>query len=836
MSFDFNGRTYRIPFEPFFVSISTFLLFCVQEIIRGAQPFGSVTSQINDLSVQFVPFASEFRRILLGTTNISSYAWTWAAGGGVPMHGNISTYDGGLLFPIVLLLTPESQIEFAFFLITGISYSLAAGFMYLFLTRLHPSLPLWLAGFLSVGYGMSSWAVQDGNYMQMWLSGHYMLPLLALVALNSSNFKGFSSGVLVVAITWLSNYYSAYMASIGAGLFIIFYLLIEKTTLKHSLKAIGFFALQGLLGVLISAVSWLPTFRQVLNGIEQEGQPALWPAFPAFLGHFLPWTQSLSVSPSFAVTSLTLFLLALVLFSSAIPLRTRVIIGASFFVLVLSFADPLTVMVWNVFDTPNGNLWRAAFVVAFFMTLMAGYIGSNLQKLQWTAWLGASCILLYIYYLTLTDSANRGHRSLYLLVSLVFAIAGLLSVVLAHRKPQYRRVVIGLFVGISAFELAVSNVWMITHRDATVFSPYPMWTTVAEQELKRRDEIVADMRYATEPVDLVKAEASNPSDANKGFLLSLPSTTYYSSVIPNASLVLADGLGITAGVSPRNQSDSIDPVAQALMGGTLRFHDEPETEKLLPVPFAHLLPATTPLKEPVFRGIDWHTHPKDNVFLARNELLNANVYVTPLESAVTSHPVKLKDGSFADGSRITGRCPSESTVVFDGRDYREELSVNDVPTELYHDIVPLARAQAADGTFEFDVSTDVQPDTFGLSLSDKIMCFNSSTYTESVTNLSDVESTSDRFGTVTMQSPNPLTGVIVLKMPVVEGYSCRTEHGEVPVSSLHGLAAFPVEDVQAVTCTYTIPWQKLASLISFIALLTSVLLAWRINKLQDSEG
>lgn len=162
-------------------AVVTFCLFILQALLRGHYPFGSSSFLIGDEYSQFLPMAAEYRRILLGTTDMSSYNWTWTVAGGVPMNGNIATYDGGFIFPFVLLLLPEAHVELALFLVTGLSYAVAAWTMMVSLRTLFRN-PRWLDLIISTSYALSSWAVQDSGYVPMWLSGSYMLPLLVLAA------------------------------------------------------------------------------------------------------------------------------------------------------------------------------------------------------------------------------------------------------------------------------------------------------------------------------------------------------------------------------------------------------------------------------------------------------------------------------------------------------------------------------------------------------------------------------------------------------------------------------------------------------------------------------
>lgn len=809
--------------NPLLAFIITLFSFTFQEIIRGVQPFGEVSTQINDQAVQFVPFASEYRRILLGTSELSSYAWTWAGGGGVPMHGNLVTYDGGLLFPLILMLVPENQVEFAFFLITALSYALAAAFMTMLLKRLFPLTQQWIIVVLAVGYSLSSWALQDGSYVQMWLSGLYMLPLLALAAIWTVEGRSFLSGVVIIALAWWSNYYTAYMASLGAGLFLVYYLVISRRSWRDSSRAIALFLLQGLLGVLCSAFAWLPTYRQVMNGIDQEGATALWPDLFPFLGHLLPWTQSLSASPSFAVTSVALILASASIFSSKIQRRIRIANGVTIAGLLFSFAFPTTVIVWNLFDTPNGNLWRAAFVVAFFITLVAGQGASYLDRYTWTDWVLPLGVLIALFYISAQPEANHAFKLVFAMSSFAVLLGLLLYVAVQQRRPEYSQAMGVLVTVFILFEISGSNAWMLKHRDSTLFEPYPQWTPVADAELQWRDATVTERNSPVNRVMLGNGDMSDPSSANKGFLLSVPALSYYSSLIPNSSLVLADKLGITAGRSPRNQSESVDLVAHGLMGTVTALNTTQSEALLKPMPFVHLLPEGQVTEDPVFTGLDWKTNPKRPVFEARNTVLGEPIYHAPLELSLAYSPIALRGSRNVDGTSVSGSCPVGTEVHFDGRDHEATIVTGVGEQKLYHDVIALPQAQNSSGRFSFSITGDTLSPSSGLTYTDKVSCFDLSAYNEVVKRMQPLTYTADRFGSVEISFTEPTTALAVLKMPVNEGYSCQSDMGAVKVRSLEGLLAVPVKQARVLTCTYTIPWQREATVISLSALIIALL-------------
>lgn len=472
-----RGRPF-LGLSPFLLgavsALVTFLLFLTQTLLRGRYPFGSKTFLIGDEYSQYLPMAAEYRRILLGTTELSSYNWTWSVAGGVPMNGNIATYDGGLLFPVVLLFTPETHIELALFIITGLSYAIAAWAMTFLLRTLFQNEP-WIDLVISASYALSAWALQDAGYVPMWLSGFYMLPLVALAAHYTYKRERFLFGVLIVALMWWSNYYTAYMASIGAALFLVYYLVEQRASVATFVRAIGTFALQGLLGVALTAPVWLPTWKQVSAGIEQPGSTADWVGFSTFFAHFLPWTQALSRAPSFALSTFVLLLAFYSVTSSDLPKRLRVINFSTLLILFFSLAFPQTLTAWNVFDSPNGNPWRPVFTVVFFLSLLAGSTGSRLTFSRLYQYVLPLVFVAVLSAITLTTEVELQVQPVFLILSVFAAAVLCLHIGFQPKRVRFYTPTAVVTICVVLADLLLSNVWMLDSRDAELFEEYPLY-------------------------------------------------------------------------------------------------------------------------------------------------------------------------------------------------------------------------------------------------------------------------------------------------------------------------------------------------------------------------
>ncbi|MCE0445034.1 YfhO family protein [Streptomyces tricolor] len=89
-----------------------------------------------------------------------------------------------------------------------------------------------------------------------WLDGLIALPLLCLVGERALTGRRYLPGVLIVALAWTANFYTAYMATLGAALVLLLRLLLARPARRRARAAAGRAALTTALGVGLSPPRW----------------------------------------------------------------------------------------------------------------------------------------------------------------------------------------------------------------------------------------------------------------------------------------------------------------------------------------------------------------------------------------------------------------------------------------------------------------------------------------------------------------------------------------------------------------------------------------------------
>ena len=79
----------------------------------------------------------------------------------------------------------------------------------------------------------------EASYNLMWLDGLIAFPLLCLVGEWALTDRRPVLGPLVVALAWTANFYTAYMATIGAALVLLLRLLLGREDVRRKLVVLG---------------------------------------------------------------------------------------------------------------------------------------------------------------------------------------------------------------------------------------------------------------------------------------------------------------------------------------------------------------------------------------------------------------------------------------------------------------------------------------------------------------------------------------------------------------------------------------------------------------------
>lgn len=345
----------------------TVTAFCAADAVARSYPFGPRTRAVNDLGNQYVPFHAHLWDLLHGRAD-GGLLVNWQSGFGSSFLPDLGTYLSSP-FALLVALFPRDEIDLAVYVVTVLKTACAGAAMAWLLLRLRPG-RWWAAGLLGSAYALCGWSLADASYNPMWLDGLVALPLLCLVGEWALAGRHRLPGVLIVALAWIANFYTAYMATLGAGLLLLLRLWLSGLPRRRALAVAGRATATVALGVGLAA----PLVTVVYFGTKH--------AYPGRVTHFspvatedvlarlLPTTYGFGSPALFVGTTALLLALALP-FHRAAPVRVRAGWSVLVAAVALSMQWTPTHLAWHAFATPNGSPYRQTFVLCALLVIAA---------------------------------------------------------------------------------------------------------------------------------------------------------------------------------------------------------------------------------------------------------------------------------------------------------------------------------------------------------------------------------------------------------------------------------------------------------------------------------
>ncbi|MFI8104149.1 YfhO family protein [Streptomyces sp. NPDC086023] len=719
-------------------------------------PFGPHHRAVNDLNNQFIPFHTRLWDLLHGRAE-GGLLLNWQSGWGTSFLPDLGTYLTSPFAPLVALF-PRDRIDLAVYLAGVLKTGVAAAAMtWLLLTMRRGGPRWWAAGVLGASYALCGWSVTEAAYNPMWLDGLIAFPLLCLVGEWALRGRRPVLGPLVVALAWTANFYTAYMATLGAALVLLVRLVLVSGGVREGARVLARAAWTTLLGIALAAPVLVPVFlgsRHAYPGWVSEFRAAGW---GDVLARALPATYDF-FTPAVFVGTGTLLAAAALGFHRAVPVRERCGWAGLAVAVALSFQWEPTHLAWHVFQTPNGSPYRQTFVLAGVLVIAAW------QALA-PGWPGVRALLggaglLGALALGALGSGLAGAWSHSLFGAGLLAAGGALLLARRGRAvPLAALLLAGALAGQAAATTAYADRARLGRLD-----DYPAWGAPHDDRFRAVSDASGWPAYRTDPGRMQLS-------GNDPLLLGGEGGAYYSSHTPAVLTRTMAALG--AGWTSRGRSlQSLDnPVTDAVFAVGARARgavDGPVrvTRAAVP-PLVTVRPAGTPRFGP-------------SPFRNQELLLGARVYEAP-----------APDGSCRPGTEVylwapdyngTVRLAAGQPVRMIGGRPRYQAAVQ-----------PLGASPGPGSRVLFD-----RPAPREWSVG----CLDRSRLAAAVARLraTGAVRVEVRDDGVRAHLPPGSTGTAVLAAPRIAGWRC----GDAPAGSYLGLVATPVRGT-VVDCTFRPP-------------------------------
>ncbi|MER7519027.1 YfhO family protein [Streptomyces sp. NPDC126499] len=531
------------PLAPALAALLTAVAVCAGDAVARTFPFGPHRRSVNDLGNQFLPFHSRLWDLLHGRAD-GGLLLNWQSGWGTSFLPDLGTYLTSPFAPLVALF-PRADLAYALYAITVLKMAAAAAAMACALPRTRPGV-WWGAGLLGAAYGLCGWALLEAVYNPMWMDGLIAFPLLCLVGVWVREGRRPLLGPLVVAACWLANFYTAYMATLGAALV----LLVSVPHGRDLVRVLVRGAVTVLLGIGLAAPLLVPVFlgtRHAHPGVVRDFAAASGPDLAARL---MPVTYGFSTPALFVCTAVPV-LAASLLFRPG-PRRTEWRWPALAVAVALSLQWGPTHLVWHVFATPNGSPYRQTFVLAGVLVLAAwAALADGLPDRR--ALLGGAGVvgLLGLGALGSGQATVWGGALFAAGLAVLFVRRGRLAVLL----------LVGVLVAQAAATTAYGDRERLRRLD-----DYPAWSAA--------DGRLADALAEADGWPAYRTDSGRPhTTANEPMTLGGQGGAYYSSLTPDVLTRTMAALGAGWTSRGRNLQSLDNPVTDALFAVGARRRD-----------------------------------------------------------------------------------------------------------------------------------------------------------------------------------------------------------------------------------------------------------------------
>ncbi|MFE9401873.1 YfhO family protein [Streptomyces sp. NPDC006530] len=771
-------------------ALITLVAVCGADAVAGVIPLGPLqrhTRAINDLGNQFVPFHAHLWDLLHGRAE-GGLLLNWQSGYGTSFLPDLGTYLGSP-FALLVALFPRDRIDLAVYTITVLKMAAAAAAMTVLLLALRPvARHRWAAGVLGAAYALCGWSVLESIYNPMWLDGLIAFPLLCLVGHWARSGRRPVLGPLIVALAWIANFYTAYMATIGAGLVLLLLLYVDRATETQPtysrIRAALLAARSVAIGVGLSAPILFTIYlgtRHAHPGWVREFAPVSW---PDYLARTLPGTYSFS-SPAVFLGTGALFLACTLGFHRAVPRRERFAWSGLVLAVALSFQWKPAHLAWHAFATPNGSPYRQTFVLCGLLVI-AAWISLSYGTPGRRALLGGGGVLALI-------ALGAAFSELVSVWTYPLLVAGLAATVggLALARRGRRGLTLAALALLAGAQIAQAGV-TVAYGDqerAARMDGYPAWDAEHTARATLESQASGWPAHRTDPG---RRQITN----NDPLLLGGEGGAYYSSLTPEVLHRTLTALG--GGWTSRGRAvQSLDnPVTDAIFSVGARIRVEGKDGEPVLVRAA----ATPPLV--TLRPAGPQPAYGDDPFANQELLLGARVYTRR---------------TLAQG------CPAGTDIFLWAPEHFGSARLGGGPAVEMRGGAPSRRAPM----LPFGTSAGPGPAShLTLSPADRraeLGCLDRAALARAVDALrtKGAAKVTVSDSSIRAELPAGATGTAVFAMPRIAGWSCRVDGAAAaPAGDYLGLTAVALPaGAHAVECSFRPPGLRSGSLVGGAALL-----------------
>ncbi|WP_077612292.1 YfhO family protein [Clostridium sp. Marseille-P2415] len=356
------------------VGICLIFLYC------GVYPLGKTSNLASDLYYQYIDYFGWLRNVLLGNAKLT-YSFSMSLG-----NQTIGLFAYYLSSPFNLLIYffSEEQIPLFVFLITILKIALCGvTFTYFARVRFKNCKDSYIL-IASVCYSLMQYNIAQLTNI-MWLDGVYLLPLMLTGVYRYIIQKNHKFFCIMVFISILFNWYTAYMNCI----FVVLYYLYERFLVERKIdfiKDFFVFCFYELIGVLSSFFFFLPVIIAMIKGKADFGSQNIFQfSFNGNLNNLIKGFMIGNLAPD-TTRQLSMFcgyiILVFLLFyfsNKTINIREKICSAIFLFIMLISGFVFAIENIWNGFRRADSFYCRFGYLI-IFLIIYLGLKGMTLYK------------------------------------------------------------------------------------------------------------------------------------------------------------------------------------------------------------------------------------------------------------------------------------------------------------------------------------------------------------------------------------------------------------------------------------------------------------------------
>lgn len=453
------------PVFAFFVSSCIFLVLIIS--LRIA-PFGDKTIAYSDANNQYMSF---FGYLKQNFAHPSGFLYSFQAAIGNNFFGVLTYY---LLNPlnVLIIMFPLNKMPLFLLCLAWLKISLASLSMYYFL-RVHFRLKMFrgevknrlkmIDVLVAATYSFMSFAVIYISNV-MWLDALVLLPLMILGLEKIFNGeRPYLFGVVLV-YSLITNYYTAYISCFFLAFYFLFLILLSiqqriqtKLLIKHIVSAV----VTGVLGIGISAIVLIPSFKSTVGVAKAPFKYNF-----DFITNWLDLSREVlggipgsaeHVGPLIFTGSLMLIMGVSFFLNESITLKEK-LTWAAMLILILCLSNiNASYYAWHVFTAPNGFPNRESYTVGFFITLLGAtslHRGFDISKTKLV-----KSIVLFGLALLILSKLEPFITSWVILYNLTVGIVLCVCLFIWGKSSSYIALIILLLVSVGDVAYGARNSW-----------------------------------------------------------------------------------------------------------------------------------------------------------------------------------------------------------------------------------------------------------------------------------------------------------------------------------------------------------------------------------------